>query len=146
MIIALLEAIRKDDWTRIDAAWERTRKPWHIHLRRDAALDADGFLLDALREAQSRGILAAFTRELICEDLLTDSGLGKIALLPGRPTWYLQAFQDGEFLPVEALLEGKNLLAACDHLCRIDIDGSTRAPACRSRRCSSPPRRTSSNP
>ena len=122
VIGALVEAINKDDWTRIDAAWDRIRIPRGIHIRRDAALDADAFLVDALRDAQSRGILPAFIRELIYEDLLTDGDLRQISFLPGGPTWELHAFHNGVSLPVNALLEGKNLLAACDHVCRIDID------------------------
>ncbi len=122
VIRTLAEAIRKGDWTRIDAAWGRFRIPRGIHLRRDAALDADAFLLDALSTAQSQGILVALICELIREDLLADSDLRRISDLPQGPAWEIHAFQNDRYLPVNALLEGKNLLAACDHVCRIDID------------------------
>lgn len=123
VIRILLETIKKDDWTRVDAAWERIRIAGGLHLRRDAALDADAFLHDALVQAQGRGLLAAFVRELICEDLLTDDALLRLSGHPGGPAWEVQAFQNGVFRPVNAFLEGKNLLAACHHVCRIDIDG-----------------------
>lgn len=119
----LLGAIKKDDWTRVDAAWDRVRIPRGIHIRRDTAMDAESFLLDAIADAQSREILHVFIRELIYEDLMTDRDLRAISELPEGPTWELQAFQNGEFRPINALLEGKNLIAACDHVCRIDIDG-----------------------
>jgi hypothetical protein len=123
VINALVLAIRKD-WTRIDAAWDRTRTPRRIHLRRDAALDAhDGFLRAALQEARRRGFLHVLIYALIREDLLTDDDVRRISSLPGGPTWELQAFQNGAYRPVNALLYGKDLLAAAEHVCRIDIDG-----------------------
>ena len=123
VIRTLAEAVGKGDWARIDAAWDRIRIPRGIHLRRDAELDADAFLLSAFGIAQHQGFLVALIRELILEDLLTDDDLRRISRLPRGPEWKMHAFLNGEYLPVNALLEGKNLVAACDHVCRIDIDG-----------------------
>src|SRR5579872_5838946 len=121
VIDSLLMAIKRD-WTRIDEAWNRARRPADIHLRRDTALDEESFLRDALLLAAARGIRAAFIRELICEDLLAEADLERVSELPDGPSWVLHTFQNAEYLPVDAVLYGKNLLAACDRLCRIDID------------------------
>ena len=122
-VVQALLAVISRDWTRIDAAWERTRRPHGIHIRRDTALDQESFLLEALAEAQRRRILHVFIRELNYEGLLTESDLHAISRLPEGPTWELQAFQNGVFIPINALLYGKNLIAACDQVCRIDVDG-----------------------
>lgn len=129
VIRILVETIKKDDWTLIDAAWERTRARVRerisedIHLRRDTAPDDRAFLREALEEVRDRDLLTVFIRELICEDLLPDDALQRITELPGAPTWEVQAFQNGVYRPVNAFLESKNLQAACYHVCRIDIDG-----------------------
>lgn len=142
VIRTLMQVIKKDDWTRIDAAWERIRIPLGIHLRRDAALDVYVFLLDALLEVQRHGIMLAFVRELICEDLLTDGDVHRISDLPGGPG----SCRRSRMAYSAPLMPSWKARTCWPHA--ITCAGSTSTvntwvPACRSPRTWSRPRRTS---
>jgi hypothetical protein len=124
-IRALADAVVKD-WPRIDAVWDDLRRRGgNIHLRRDTGLDADdAFLCEAISVAAGTGLLRAFATRLIAEDLVGRNFRRRLdALLPASEH-ALQAFQRGVYLPTDAFLFGKGLLAACEHVCRIDVDGT----------------------
>jgi Trypsin-like peptidase domain len=119
---ALATEVRQDDWARIDSVWERFRIRHGLHLRRDTGLDPHGFVVEALEEAQSLCLLRELANELIKEDLVTPRFPARLRGVVGASAYEVQAFTNRVFRPVNALVAGKDLLAACDHVCRIDID------------------------
>jgi hypothetical protein len=122
VVHAILDGVRTDDWTRIDAAWCRVREPRHIYLRRDTSPDDYLFLRDAVLMARGGGFLDDFVLELLASGAL-DAPLAKAVLDGlGRPGWHLEAFQNGVYLMRDAVLASDDQRAACDYVCRIDIN------------------------
>lgn len=119
---ALAGEVRQDDWPRLDNAWERFRGQYGIHARRDTGMDAHAFLVEAFLQADHRGLVQALATELIKEDLVTDKFAARLLKVVGASAYELQAFQGGVFRPVNALIAAKDLLAACEHVCRIDVE------------------------
>jgi hypothetical protein len=126
-IRALQDAIKTEDWTRVDLAWNRARyQPRDedvSHLRRDAEPDPRAFLRKALEDAQRLGILPAFIRELVGENLLTEDFLRSDASVSRAGPWELEQFQNDIDLPSNAIVDYQDQMVACHHVCRIDIDG-----------------------
>ncbi len=122
---ALADAVpvRGNDWLRIDAIWERLTRPYGVHLRRATGLDEREFLTEAFVVAQRRNLLRAFAGQLVKEELVGPGFDDHLRAIVGDSAFQLQAFQNGEFRPVNALLAAKGLMRACDYVCRIDIDG-----------------------
>ena len=119
--IAKIAATIKPDWALIDAAWDGVRRRCRdIHLRRDAGLDGQRFLHEALAVARAFQLLRTFAVELYRQDLVGDdfdTALGELL----QSSYQLQAFQDNAFLPVHAYRYGRGLIDACGHVCRISI-------------------------
>jgi hypothetical protein len=111
----------KPDWLRFDSVWDAFRREHGIHLRRDAAAgNAREFLAEALGTAYNRNLLRRLTALLLKADLV-DPEFDELAR-PLLGALQLQAFQNGVFQPKDALLSARGLLAACDQVCRIDIE------------------------
>ena len=125
-LLALAAEVREDDWLRIDAIWERFRRKYRIHLRRDTGLDAHAFLLEAFVEARSLGLLRVLAHELLQEGLTTSRFTTRLLEVAGPSAVELHAFQNGVFRPVNALLAARDMLTACNHVCRIDVEGQQR--------------------
>ena len=122
-IRALADTMVEGDWLRIDATWERFRYKYGLHLRRDTGLDPHSFMVEALGQAHSRGLLPRLASELIKADLVTDEFTERLVEVAGPSPFQMQAFQGGVFRPVNAVVAARGMLAACDHVCRIDVDG-----------------------
>ena len=123
-IHALAEAVVLDDWLRLVATWERFRlEAGGFYLRWDTGLEQRSFLVAALGQAHDRGLLRQLAKELIKEELVTDEFGARLAAATGRSAFGLQAFQNGVFRPFDAVVGAKDMLAACDQVCRIDVDG-----------------------
>jgi hypothetical protein len=127
VIRALADAIRTEDWTRVDLVWNRARnrprEQGGSHLRRDAEPDPRDFLRKALADAQRLEILPAFVRELARENLLTEDFPRLETDVSRAIPWELEQFQNNVDLLKNAVLDYKDQMAACDYVCRIDIDG-----------------------
>jgi hypothetical protein len=122
---ALAELVQ-DDWVRVEAVWDELRRGRGIHLRPDTELQAEGirgFLYEALIEASHRNLLGLFATRLVKAGLADGSFVRKLDCVLPPGTAQLQSFVDGQFRPVSALIAGRGLLLAIDHVCRIDIDG-----------------------
>jgi len=123
--VALAELIQ-DDWVRVTAVWDELRAGHNIHLRPDTELQAAGirgFLYEALIDTYHRDLLLAFAVRLVKAGLADASFVRQLHQVLPAGTAELQSFVNGAFLPVSALLTGRGLLLAIDHVCRIDIDG-----------------------
>jgi hypothetical protein len=121
-----LEALVKALWpdpARFDAVWDQMRVEYQAHLRRDTGISSD-FEYEALEWAHTRKVLSFFARLLIKAGLDREVFVERLDALEQAGPAQLQAFVDGVFRPRDALLYGKGLLLACDHVCRIDIDGT----------------------
>jgi hypothetical protein len=124
-ITALVDAVI-EDWPQIDAIWELVGRRAGIPVRLDASDSPRAFLAAAFSTARDTNLLRRFASKLIQADLVREGFEERLAaLLAPRlgPTPYeLQAFQNGVYLPVDALVHAKGLLRACEYVCRIDID------------------------
>jgi Trypsin-like peptidase domain len=114
----------EDDWPHIDATWEQFRRKHGMHLRRDTGLEPHAFLVEALGQAHSSGLLLRLATELIKEDLVTEQFGRRLEKVLRTSIYQMQAFQGGVFRPVNALVAAKDMIAACDQVCRIDVEGS----------------------
>jgi Trypsin-like peptidase domain len=133
-LLALAAEVRDDDWVRIDTAWERFRRRYGLHLRRDTELGAHRFLVEMFSGARGVGLLRVLAFELLLEDLVTDAFMERlrkvftkrlqIAVAPAAGE--LHAFQNGIFLPMPARIAARALFTACDQVCRIDVGGTQR--------------------
>ena len=77
----------------------------------------------ALRQANNPGLLRQLGKELIKEGLVTGKFQKHLAAAVGGSAFQLQRFQGGVFHPFDARVGAQDMLAACDQVCRIDIDG-----------------------
>jgi hypothetical protein len=111
---------------RFDDVWQQMRVEYRTHLRRDADLSSD-FEYEALEWARNRKVLRVFAALLIKEGLDREVFPERLDAVLEAGSAQLQTFQDGVFRPRDALLSGKGLLLACDHVCRIDVDGTVGA-------------------
>ena len=120
---ALAGEVRQDDWARLDSTWERFRGRYGIHTRRDTGMDVHAFLVEAFVQAHHRGLVRALATELINADIVTREFAARLLEVVGESAYELQAFRGGVFRPVNALTAAKDLLAACEQVCRIDVEG-----------------------
>ena len=120
--LVALAATIKPDPLGFDKVWERVRQRYRFSLRRDTGL-SENFVAEALSTAQNYHVLRAFATELVKADL-TEAGFDEqlLTLLPAS-AYTLQAFQNGDYLPKNALLSAKGMLRACDYVCQINIKG-----------------------
>ena len=68
-------------------------------------------------------MLRQLGKELIKEGLVTGKFQKHLAAAVGGSAFQLQRFQGGVFRPFNARVGAQDMLAACDQVCRIDIDG-----------------------
>lgn len=112
-------------WPQVMAVWEEFRAKHGIYLR--AELDADrlSFLEQALWSAIGSGHLGALLARL-AEQNLTGGGMHQAATPLLGAGFAMQSYVNGVWQPQNALINGRRLMEACDHVCRISIDGKHR--------------------
>jgi len=113
----------KEDWQAFDVMWEDFRQHHSIELRRDAGGRSRQFLLEAFAITRARNLLRALAIELRKHDLVRDRFDDRLRPLLPPTAWEVHGFVNDVFTPVDAMRFGAGLLRACDHVCRIDIDG-----------------------
>lgn len=117
----LADAI-KPDFHLIDAVWERLREKYRVPIARSMGFASDReFLLVALGFAQNTGLLRAFARGLMHEQLVEETFDARLLAIVGPSAYELQAFQNGIFRPRDAFKSSVLMGRACEHVCRIDI-------------------------
>lgn len=106
------------------AVWDRLRAQHGIAVRLDAGSnDRTLDLSKVLAEAHDRGLLRPFAVDLHKEGLVGPDFASAVGGVLGPSPSAMQAFTNGVFRPVDALLAARGQLLACEHVCRIDIDG-----------------------
>lgn len=121
--LVALAATVKTDSLGIDSVWDGIRRKYSFHLQRSTGFEERDFLVQALQTAQNYGVLRAFANALMNAGLTTDDFDTKLLTVLGPTAYDLQAFQNGVFTPTNALLAAKGMLQACEHVCRIVVDG-----------------------
>lgn len=110
------------DWPQVMVVWEEFRRKHGYYLRPELSDDREQFLQQALWQAHGRGHLRALLTR--CQEAgLAAPGLpGAAAPFLGAGS-KLQSYVNGAWKPQNALINGRRFIQACDHICRISIDG-----------------------
>ncbi|CAA2105431.1 hypothetical protein MBUL_03189 [Methylobacterium bullatum] len=123
--IAALVAEITGDWPHVIAVWDAFRAKHEILLRGDLQVDRLSFLKQAVWAAIGGGVLRALLSRLT-EENLTAAGLNAASTPFLGASFALQSYVNGAWKPQNALIGGRRLMEACDHTCRITIDGQHR--------------------
>lgn len=121
--IRALAAQIKKQWTTLDEIWDTVRDGTAIRVRRDTYTDPNDFLADALATAGRHGLLRTLALEIIAHDLHRDEFDDRLSEVMGDSALRFEAFVPDGHAPVNAVMYGRGLAHACQHVCRIDIDG-----------------------
>lgn len=113
------------DWPKIIAVWEDFRQRNGYYLRADLEADRDEFLRQALWAALGKQQLRALLNRFHEQGLTSQDVAPAAAALLGA-AFNLQSFVNGRWQSQDALVGGRRLLEACDHVCRIAIGGRHR--------------------
>lgn len=113
------------DWPDIIAVWEDFRSRNGYYLRADLEADRSEFLRQALWATYGQNHLRAFIGRL-SENNLAGPNLSAVAEGIFGTSMVLQSYVNGRWQSQDAFAGGRRFLEACDHVCRISIDGSHR--------------------
>ncbi|HDR9005827.1 MULTISPECIES: trypsin-like peptidase domain-containing protein [Burkholderia] len=111
------------EWPLVADVWEEFRAAHGYYLRAETGVNREEFLREALWAVQGKGQLRALLVRLQAAGL-TSSGLEAAAQPFVAHGFQLQSFVNGRWEPRDALVNGRRYLQACDHICRISIDGN----------------------
>jgi len=111
------------DLPSIVAVWEEFRSRHDDLLRAELSSSREQFLNDSLRQAHDSGRLFPLLQRLRDANL-TLPGLDAAAnpLLGARNR--LQSYVNGAWASQDALVSGRRMIQACDHVCHISVKGS----------------------
>jgi len=123
--LANVAAAITGDWAQIAAVWQEFRGKYGYYLRPDVDADRQGFLREALWLALGRGHLRALLMRLNERGLASADIHAAAEPLVGTG-FQFQAYVNGEWKPQRAVVAGRRLMEACDHVCRIAVGGQHR--------------------
>lgn len=120
--LANLAAQISGDWSSVAAVWEEFRAHHGHYLRAEQVANKSEFLQQALWAAHGKGQMGLLLQRLQ-EAGLTTASIDAAARTAGTGGFQFQSYVNGEWVPQDALVSGRRYLQACDHVCRISIDG-----------------------
>lgn len=122
--VALADATN-GEWSTVLTVWNEFRGKYNYHLHTEVESDRHSFLRQAYWLAYGGGHLRALLNRLAESGVTSDSLNDAAAPLLGTG-FNFQSYVNGEWTPQNALIGGRRLMQACDHVCRIAIDGKHR--------------------
>lgn len=113
------------DWPQVIEVWEDFRQRYGYYLRADLEADRVEFLKQAIWAAlgkqQLRALISRFNERSLTGPTIAEA---VTALLGGG--FELQSFVNGRWQSQDAFASGRRLFEACDHVCRLAINGAHR--------------------
>ena len=108
----------------VERVWERVSRARGVHPPPQTSTGLRELLAGAFTIAAERGFLDVFAFELIKEGLAGPALVTRLREIDeGAGGLQLQAFQNGRRQAVDPLMYADGLLRACEHVCRIEVDG-----------------------
>lgn len=123
-IVTLVDATI-GDWSTIIAVWDEFRVKHNYYLHTDVEVDRRRFLAEVYWSVLGRGHLGALLARLTERGIIGPNLNTAAAPFLGAG-FNLQSYVNGQWRPQHALVGGRRLMEACDHVCRITIDGRHR--------------------
>lgn len=131
--LAVAEQIN-GDWQLVLDTWDEFRAKYGYYLRVDVNANRSSFLTQVLWLVHGRRRLPPLLARL-AERGLTGASL-RDAAAPFLPQAIeLQSYVNGQWRPQHALITGRRVIHACDHVCRIAVDGRHRGTGVLIRPC-----------
>lgn len=110
------------EWPRVVEVWEQFRVAHGIYLRAELSADRLEFLKQALWATHGKGQLRALLLRLQ-EAELTTKDVGQASKPFITQAFQLHSYVNGKWQPQDALVSGRRFMQACDHVCRISVEG-----------------------
>lgn len=123
--LAKLAGAITGSWAEISSVWDEFRLKYGYLLRADTDETRNAFLRQAIWMAYGDAKLDALLARLAAQNLI-DPQLPALLAAEGATGFHFQSYVNGVWQSQDALVAGRRLMQACDHVCRISIDGKHR--------------------